>query len=234
MFDYSQKVVIITGGKGFLGSYLVQKYSELGAIVNVIDNQVNSEDIETNEGNIYYYKCDLNKETNVENTINEIESKFNKIDILVNIAGGFTMSPKTHEIKLDDLYQMLDMNFLSMFNSTKFSLPSMLKHQSGKIVNIGARAALSGANNMGPYVVSKSMVLNYTQTIAKEYIDSNINVNCVLPGTIDTPRNRNDMPNANHDSWVPIEDISNLILFLTSDLSSSISGALIPIYGKTL
>ena len=173
MFDYSQKVVIITGGKGFLGSYLVRKYSELGAIVNVIDNQVNSEDIETNEDNIYYYKCDLNEEKYVENTIKEIESKFNKIDILVNIAGGFTMSPKTHEIKLDDLYQMLDMNFVSMFNSTKFSLPSMLKHQYGKIVNIGARAALSGANNMGPYVASKSMVLNYTQTIAKEYIDSN-------------------------------------------------------------
>ena len=76
---------------------------------------------------------------------------------------------------------------------------------------------LSGANNMGPYVASKSMVLNYTQTIAKEYIDSNINVNCVLPGTIDTPRNRNDMPNANHNLWVPIEDISNLILFLTSE-----------------
>lgn len=234
MFDYSQKVVIITGGKGFLGSYLVRKYSELGAIVNVIDNQVNSEDIETNEDNICYYKCDLNEEKYVENTIKEIESKFNKIDILVNIAGGFTMSPKTHEIKLDDLYQMLDMNFVSMFNSTKFSLPSMLKHQSGKIVNIGARAALSGASNMGPYVASKSMVLNYTQTIAEEYIDSNINVNCVLPGTIDTPRNRNDMPNANHNSWVPIEDISNLILFLTSEFSSSISGALIPIYGKTL
>ena len=112
-------------------------------------------------------------------------------------------------------------------------IPYMLQQNNGKIVSIAARAALSGKANMAPYVISKSAVVRLTESMAAEMHDHNINVNCILPGTIDTPRNREENPDADFNKWVSPQAIADVILFLSSSAARAINGASIPIYGRS-
>jgi NAD(P)-dependent dehydrogenase (short-subunit alcohol dehydrogenase family) len=107
----------------------------------------------------------------------------------------------------------------------------MLQNGGGKIINISARAAHKGVALMGAYVASKSAVLRLTESMAEELREKNINVNCILPGTIDTARNRADMPNADYSKWVPTAQLASVIGFLASDASAAVHGAGIPVVG---
>ena len=108
----------------------------------------------------------------------------------------------------------------------------MIKQKYGRIINIGARPALKGVSMMSAYGASKAGVLNLTESMADELSEYNINVNAVIPGTIDTPRNRKDMPKADFTKWVKAEEIAQVISFLCSDEGSRISGAVVPVYGN--
>jgi NAD(P)-dependent dehydrogenase (short-subunit alcohol dehydrogenase family) len=110
-------------------------------------------------------------------------------------------------------------------------VPHMLAQGYGKIVNVGARAALGGGKNMGAYSVSKTAVVRLTETLSDELKGSGINVNCVLPGTIDTPANREAMPRADFSRWVPPDALADVIVFLASDAARAVHGAAVPVYG---
>ena len=110
-------------------------------------------------------------------------------------------------------------------------VPHMLKAGAGRIVNIGAYAALSGKAEMGAYVASKSAVIRLTETMAAELRSSNINVNCVLPSIIDTPQNRAAMPKADPSRWVAPEALADVLMFLCSPAARAIHGAAIPVVG---
>jgi NAD(P)-dependent dehydrogenase (short-subunit alcohol dehydrogenase family) len=99
-------------------------------------------------------------------------------------------------------------------------------------VNIGAAGAIKAAAGMGAYAASKAGVAKLTESLADELKDRGVTVNAVLPSIIDTPVNRADMPTADFDRWVRPEQIADLIVFLLSDRSSAITGALIPITGR--
>jgi NAD(P)-dependent dehydrogenase (short-subunit alcohol dehydrogenase family) len=107
----------------------------------------------------------------------------------------------------------------------------MLARQQGKIVGVAARNGLQGGKNASAYSAAKSAVIRLTESLSAEVKASGINVNCILPGTIDTPQNREAMPNANHSRWVLPEDLANVILFLASDAARAVHGAALPAYG---
>jgi len=107
----------------------------------------------------------------------------------------------------------------------------MVENGGGKIVNIGARGGLRGAAAMGAYIASKSVVIRLTETLADELKHKGINVNCILPSIIDTPRNRADMPKAKFDQWVSPQAIADVVLFLASPAADAIHGAAIPVEG---
>jgi NAD(P)-dependent dehydrogenase (short-subunit alcohol dehydrogenase family) len=161
----------------------------------------------------------------------EVHARFGRIDILANIAGGFTMGPPVHETPLASWDFMLNLNARTTFLTSRAIVPYMLAQGYGKVVNVAARAALEGKARMAPYVISKSAVIRLTESMAAELRDAGINVNCVLPGTIDTPQNRRDMPNADHSRWVPPAALADVILFLASDAARAIHGAAVPVYG---
>lgn len=236
MEDFTNKVVIVTGGSGALGSVVAGQFARHGATVVVLD--IAAEGINRLQNELgeqcYGYVCDLTDEDEVKTTIDKIVTEIGSIDVLANIAGGFTMGGRTHETDLQTVEKMLDFNFRTMYTLSKYVLPNMLENKGGKIINIGARAGLEGSAEMGPYVGSKALVIRATETMAREYKGDNINVNCILPGTIDTERNRNDMPGADFSKWVPPSKLANVIRFLASDEASAINGASIPVYGGTL
>jgi NAD(P)-dependent dehydrogenase (short-subunit alcohol dehydrogenase family) len=102
----------------------------------------------------------------------------------------------------------------------------------GRIVNIGANAALKAGAGMGAYTASKSGVMRFTEALAEELKGRDITVNAVLPSTLDTPANRADMPKADFSRWVPPEQLAGVIMFLLSPQASVITGALIPVVGR--
>ena len=109
----------------------------------------------------------------------------------------------------------------------------MLQQGSGRIIHTAARAALAGTANHSAYNASKSVVVRLVESMAAEYKHQGVTVNCVLPGTIDTPQNRADMPNADWSKWVPPAAIADAFVFLASDAASHITGAALPVYGRS-
>ncbi len=237
MFDFNDKVIVITGAAGTLGRAAAFAFHEAGAKLAVVDRRrkdikvVFGDDIPEGEY-CYPVAADLTNEDSVAEMANAIRERFGRIDTLVNIAGGFTMGPPLAETPLDTWEFMLNLNARTVFLVSRAIVPLMMAQNSGKIVSIAARAALEGKANMAPYIVSKSAVIRLTESMAAELRGHQINVNCILPGTIDTPRNREENPDADFSKWVAPEAIADVILFLSSSAARAINGASIPVYGR--
>lgn len=238
MFDFSDQVVVITGAAGNLGMTTARAFHAAGAKIAVVDRQrdeirvVFGDDIPEDDA-CYFLSANLMDEDSVAGMVRDIWSHYGRIDALINIAGGFSMGPPLYETPLSTWDFMLNLNARTVFLTSREILPIMIGQDKGKIVSIAARAALAGKANMAPYVVSKSAVVRLTESMAAELQAYDINVNCVLPGTIDTPRNRAENPTADFDKWVAPEALAEVILFLSSDGARAINGAAIPVYGRS-
>ncbi|MCZ6502281.1 MAG: SDR family NAD(P)-dependent oxidoreductase [Gammaproteobacteria bacterium] len=230
---FTDSRVVVTGGAGALGQAVVAHFENRGARVAVLDY---SDDIldrvfaNKKTGNIYL-TGDLTNRDSCQVAISTVLAEFDGIDILCNIAGGFLMGEDVHETSDDTWDFLFNLNTRSIMNMSAAVVPTMLQAGTGKIVNIAARAAMGGAAKMGAYTASKAAVMRLTESMALELREKNINVNCILPGTIDTQRNREDMPNADHKKWVSPNDIARVIGFLASDEAIAIHGAGIPVDG---
>jgi NAD(P)-dependent dehydrogenase (short-subunit alcohol dehydrogenase family) len=162
--------------------------------------------------------------------VDETINRFGRIDVLVNVAGGYRGGTPVHETPLTTWDFLLNLNARTVYSVSSAVIPAMLRQGSGKIVNVAARAALQGAAKMGAYSASKSAVIRLTEAMAAELKNDGINVNCVLPGTIDTPQNRATMK-GDPSRWVAPQAIADVILFLSSGAARAIHGAAIPVYG---
>jgi NAD(P)-dependent dehydrogenase (short-subunit alcohol dehydrogenase family) len=231
------RIAIITGGTGALGRAVVSAFIEEGAKVvctYIIDEELShysSSLTENQRSNLVFVQTDVTKEKSVAEVVQKTLERFGRVDVLVNIVGGFTYAKiiDTDEKTWDS---MMNINLKSTFLCSKAVLPQMIKQNYGKIINVSSRPGLKGSSGVGAYAASKAAVMNLTETIADEVGDYEINVNAILPSTIDTPANRKSMPDADFSKWVKPEEIARVITFLASDDSRSISGAGIPVYGK--
>jgi NAD(P)-dependent dehydrogenase (short-subunit alcohol dehydrogenase family) len=237
MSEFDDQVVLITGAAGNIGRATATAFGQRGARLALFGR--NTDKLATLERELgddveaHSFPVDLIDPESVRSQVEAVLTRFGRIDILANIAGGFTMGPPIHQTPDQDWDFMFDLNTRSVFNLCRAVVPHMLSGQHGRIVNVGARAALRGVGSMGPYCASKAAVITLTEALADEHKHDPINVNCILPGTVDTPENRSAMPDADHDSWVPPADLAEVILFLCGAASRSVSGAAIPVYGRS-
>jgi NAD(P)-dependent dehydrogenase (short-subunit alcohol dehydrogenase family) len=169
----------------------------------------------------------------VAGAVEQALERFGRIDVLANTVGGYRAGTPVHETPLETWDFMLDLNARTAFVASRAVVPCMLEQRFGKIVHVAARAALKGSAKASAYSVSKSAVVRLVESLAAELRYDGINVNCVLPGTIDTPQNRKAMPKADHSRWVAPEAIADVILFLASDAADAVNGAAIPVYGRS-
>jgi NAD(P)-dependent dehydrogenase (short-subunit alcohol dehydrogenase family) len=151
---------------------------------------------------------------------------------LVNLVGGYAAGGRLHEAPPEEFERQLALNLLTAVRATRAALPAMLDQQGGSIVCVGTKAALQPFPGASGYVVSKAAVIALVRALAVEYRDDGIRANAVLPSVIDTPANREQMPNADHSKWVPPLQIARVIRFLCSPDSTPTSGAAIPVYGR--
>ncbi len=137
--------------------------------------------------------------------------------MLVNTAGAYQAGKPLHETSLETWDSLFDINAKSVFVLSRASIPQMLQQGAGKIISLASRAALTGEAGASVYSASKAAVMRLTESMAVELKGSGINVNCVMPGIIDTPVNRRAMPDAHHGSWVRPDALAGVILFLASE-----------------
>lgn len=237
MFDFTDQVVMITGAAGNLGSATTRAFAAAGASLVLVDHRVEHleetfADLAEDEDHLFV-GVDLTDAGAVEGMAYEVVQQFGQIDVLANIAGGFRMGSPVHEMALETWSFMMDLNASSVVHTARAIIPHMLQQEKGKVISIAARAGLKGKARMGAYVASKSAVIRLTESMSAELKEKGINVNCILPGTIDTPENREQMPDANHERWVPPEAIADVVLFLASDAARAIHGAAVPVYGRS-
>ncbi len=230
------KVAIVTGGTGALGRAVAKEFASSEArlsIPYIVDGEVAlvEKELGTLKSKVSLAKVDMFKWSDVQNFVKQTAGKFGKIDILVNLVGGYFGGPNIHETEEKDWDSMMNLNLKSHFLACKAVLPVMLERKYGRIVNVASESALRGEATLGVYSVSKSGVVRLTETISDEYRLSGITANAVLPRIIDTPANRKAMPDSDFSKWPKPEEIANLISFLASDGASVITGASIPVIG---
>ena len=228
---FEGKTCLITGAAGNLGRAVAGAFASAGASLILIDldDKVLQSAYGRDDERKALVRADLLDAASVAQAV--AAARFNRIDVLCNVAGGFRMGHPVHETPEEVWELMLDLNAKSVINTARAVVPKMLAAGYGKIVNIGAVAGLRGGAKMGAYSASKSAVIRLTESMSAELRDKGINVNCILPSVIDTPQNRADMPSADPRRWVAPEALADVILFLASDAARAIHGAAIPVTG---
>jgi len=237
MSEFEGKVVMVTGAAGNLGAAVAASFAALGARLALLDHSAERlgrtrDDLDLPSPTLLL-PTDLTSTDSVAAAADRTVAQLGRVDVLANIAGGFTMGPALHETDDEDWDLMMRLNARSVFNTCRAIVPHMLRQGAGRIINVSARAALEGKARMGPYCASKAAVLTLTESLAAEHRLDGINVNCILPGTIDTPQNRAAMPEADFSRWAPPAAKADVVVFLASEASRAVTGAAIPVYGRS-
>lgn len=237
VFDFTGKTILVGGAAGNLGTAVTHAFVAAGAQV-ILTGRDASElektlvEVPHDPGQTMIQGLDLADPAEVQALVERIVSRFGRIDVLANTVGGF------HKVKIEDSSwedweRILSLNLKTAYLLSRAVMPQMRAQKNGKIIHVSARAALSAGAGMAPYSAAKAAVIRLTEGLAAELKDDGIIVNCVLPGTIDTPQNRKYMPNADHSRWVAPEAIADVIMFLASDAGRAVSGAALPVYGRS-
>lgn len=225
-FDFSDRVAVVTGASGSLGGAVVEGFADAGATVAAVD-VVDPDGLPDGAS---FYEADLTDEPDVEGLVDVVAEDHGRIDHLLNVAGTWRGGTPIDETDVGTFDLLFDVNLRTAFLATKHALPH-LRETGGSVVNVSARSSLSGGEGDGPYRAAKAGVRLLTETVAEENRGT-VRANAVMPSVIDTPQNREAMPDADHDSWVDPADIAATICALCSDATAVTSGAAVPVYGE--
>ncbi|MUV89946.1 SDR family oxidoreductase [Halapricum sp. CBA1109] len=232
-FDFSGDVAVVTGAGGALGSAIAEAFAEAGATVCAVDIvEPESEDflLDPEDPNVDVYQGDFVVESQVASVVADIVADHGGIDYLANVAGTWRGGDPIDETDAETFEFLFDVNLKTMFLASKHAIPH-LRDNSGAIVSVSARSSLEGGEGDGIYRASKAGVRLLTDTIAEEN-RGEMRANAVMPSVIDTPMNREMMPDADFETWVDPADIAAVVCFLCSDAASVTSGAAVPVYGE--
>jgi NAD(P)-dependent dehydrogenase (short-subunit alcohol dehydrogenase family) len=232
----SERVVLITGATGDFGPFVARAFAQAGARLSLTARKLDqaqalAADLGLGEDRALPAVVDVTQADSVAAWVAAVLARWGRLDVLVNVAGGYKPGAPVADMQEADLDFMFNLNARSAFLTCRAVIPPMLAQGGGKIVNIGAKAGLQAGRKSTAYAVSKAAVLRLTEALSAEVREHNINVNAVLPSTIDTPGNRAGQPNADTSKWVKPEDLAAVVLFLASDAARAIHGAEIPVFG---
>jgi len=231
-FDFGDEVALVTGVGGALGSTVANAFLDAGATVCGSDIvEPNTEDfLLSDPDRVDFYQADFSDEDAVAETVEAVVDQHDRLDFLLNIAGTWRGGAPVDETDADTFDFLFDVNLKTMFLASKHALPH-LRETEGAIVSVSARSSLEGGEGDGVYRATKAGVRLLTETIAEENIGT-VRANAVMPSVIDTPMNREMMPDSDFEKWVDPRDIAAVMLFLCSDAATVTSGAAVPVYGE--
>jgi 3-oxoacyl-[acyl-carrier protein] reductase len=238
------KTAIITGAGRGIGKAIALSYAEMGANVIITDIRINDEalafveSLNNNGIKARAYESDASSFEACQNLLTEIEKDFPVVDVLVNNA-GITRDNLLMRMSEDEWDSVIRINLKSVFNMTKAVQRLMLKQRFGSIINMSSVVGVSGNAGQSNYSASKSGMIGFTKSIAKELGSRNIRCNAVAPGFIETEMTAG-LPEDVRKTWmatIPLrrggtpEDVANVCVFLASELSSYVTGQVITVCG---
>src|ERR1700730_8436353 len=226
----SGRVVLITGAKGGLGTFVTQRFLGTGATVVGASRSISQEDFPF--PNFVAMPVDFTKSAAATSAIGSLVERYGKLDVLVHIVGALAAGKSVAETDDATWEQMRDLNLPSAFCVLRAAIPHMRKLGAGRIVAVGSLTAVEPHAGLGAYVTFKSALVSLVRTVALENKDAGVTANVVLPGTMDTPANRKAMPGADFSKWVKPADVADLILWLADERAGHVTGAAIPIDGS--
>jgi NAD(P)-dependent dehydrogenase (short-subunit alcohol dehydrogenase family) len=243
-FDFTDDVALVTGASGALGSAVCEAFADASATVAAADVVAPDDEdalLDDARNRIHFYEGDFTDETDVERVVSDVVDAHGGLDYLINVAGTWRGGTPIAETDADTFDILFDVNLKTMFLATKHAIHHLRGgggdgdasdgDRRGAIVSVSARSSLEGGEGDGPYRASKAGVRLLTETIAEEE-SGEVRANAVMPSVIDTPANREMMPDADHEAWVEPADIAETMLVLCSDATGVTSGAAVPVYGE--
>ncbi len=237
-YDLRGRVALVAGALGSLGQAVCLRLLDSGATVYALGHGHDDASAQlrakagTPAERLHFISVDASAEADVSSAITTLVGAESRVDVLVNLIGGYSAGKPVTEMEMDTFTSMLDLNLRSTFLLSKYAARVMERNGFGRIINISSRAAVNGRRNAAGYAVAKAGVITLSEAQAEEVRDSGVTVNAVLPSIIDTPINRAAMPTAHFDKWPTPEQVARVIAFLASDDAGLISGASIPVYGR--
>src|SRR5262245_31098057 len=216
--------VLITGASGGAGGGVVAAFLDAGWKVAGVTRH----DPPSEPAGVAWVRADLADADAANRMVAAAVGALGGIDALVCLAGGYT-SAKLDELSWTDFERQFATSLRPTVESVLAALPELRRSGAGAIVTIGAQTALKPGRNAGPYAAAKAAVATWSLALAAGLKGDGIRVSCVLPGTLDTPANRESMPDAKRESWIAPHHLGNLIVYLCSPASVPLSGTAIPI-----
>ena len=227
------KTAIVTGASGNLGQAVVKKLIDAGyrTIGTVIPNDPVAMDFPAEK--FEKVVVDLTSEGDAQKFVDSVAEKHKGVDVAVLTVGGFAMG-KIAETKTSDIQKQYRLNFETTYNMARPVFVRMMEQGRGRIFIVGSKPGLDSKNGKGmiAYSLTKSLIFRLAELMNDEAKGKNIVTSVIVPSTIDTPQNRQSMPDAKHDTWVKPEQIADVILFYCDEASSVVREPVIKVYNN--
>jgi NAD(P)-dependent dehydrogenase (short-subunit alcohol dehydrogenase family) len=226
------KIALVTGANGGLGTHVTKALLDANFTVVGLAPRIQQSDFD--HPNFIALPTTLTSLDTAKQAVATVIARCGKIDALAHLVGGFA-GGQTVAAMDDAIWQrMFDANLNSAFHLLRAVIPEMRKAGGGRIIAIASRQADEPAPTIGAYSASKAALVSLMKTVALENKDKQITANVILPGIMDTPTNRKEMPGADLSQWVQPASVASLIVWLAGDGGKDVTGAAIPIYGGGL
>lgn len=225
------QTTLVTGGTGGVGVAVLERLVAEGhEVTATFQSERGRDHAHAAVGEkVRFVPCDVSDEQQVAAVVSGLESLTN----VVNLVGGFRSGPKVHETDPADFAAMLQLNLTPSFLLARAAVPKVLASGGGSFVAVSARATQRPFAGAAGYLTSKAALIALVQALDVEYRSQGLRANALLPGTIDTPANRESMPKADRSSWVTPEAFADAVAALLSPQSSAIAGATLPLTGMS-
>lgn len=246
-YDFTGKVVLVTGASSGIGRATAEYFGRCGASVAItyLNNQKGADEaVAAIGGSAIAIKADVTKHSEIEKMVRGVEQALGPVDILVNNAGSLVERLKTLEMTEERWNEVLNLNATSAFFAAQAVIPKMLEKGSGVIVNVTSIAGRNGgALGSIHYSSAKAAILTMTKGLAKEFAAQGIRINAVSPGVIDTPYHETFTTSEvmeNLRKAIPMgregrpDEVASVIAFLASDGAAYLCGETIEVNGGLL
>jgi NAD(P)-dependent dehydrogenase (short-subunit alcohol dehydrogenase family) len=245
---FEGKIVLVTGASRGIGAVTARAFGREGASVILVARSADAldqvaKDIESDGGRAVAAPADVSEDTAVQLVVARAVETFGGLDVAFNNAAGGGQPPtRIADLPVESFDSAVASTLRSVFLSLKYEIPAMLDSGGGAIVNMSSTAGIEAVGGLAAYVASKHAVIGLTKTVALEYADQRIRANAVAPGPILTDNLERAGPEMQQRAGMAVpmrrvgrpQEVADVVLWLSSDASSYVTGATIPIEGGKL